>query len=64
MLPDGIEPVSLISQADERMRTDKFEACVLPLADWTGSESILEAARTRSQPPLRDTVLAAARGMP
>ena len=42
----GIEPVSVISEAADRMRREKFEACVLPLADWTGSESILEAARS------------------
>ena len=41
----GIEPVSVISEAAERIRREKFEACVVPLADWTGSESILEAAR-------------------
>src|SRR5215471_9806328 len=41
----GIEPVAVISDAAERMRREKFEACVVPLADWTGSESILEAAR-------------------
>src|SRR5262245_49870668 len=41
----GIEPVSVITDAAERMRREKFEACVVPLADWTGSESILEAAR-------------------
>jgi Tfp pilus assembly protein PilZ len=41
----GIEPVPVISNAAERMRREKFEACVVPLADWTGSESILEAAR-------------------
>ena len=41
----GIEPISVISDAAERMRREKFEACVVPLADWTGSESILEAAR-------------------
>lgn len=42
----GIEPVSVISEAADRLRREKFEACVLPLADWTGSESILEAARS------------------
>lgn len=42
----GIEPVSVISEAADRMRREKFEACVVPLADWTGSESILEAARS------------------
>lgn len=41
----GIEAVPVISEAAERMRREKFEACVVPLADWTGSESILEAAR-------------------
>ena len=41
----GIEPVSVIADAAERIRREKFEACVVPLADWTGSESILEAAR-------------------
>lgn len=41
----GIEPVAVIFEAAERMRKEKFEACVVPLADWTGSESILQAAR-------------------
>lgn len=41
----GIEPIPVIFEAAERMRKEKFEACVVPLADWTGSESILEAAR-------------------
>lgn len=41
----AIEPVPVIAEAGERIRREKFEACVLPLADWTGSESILEAAR-------------------
>ncbi len=41
----GIEAVPVVSDAADRMRREKFEACVVPLADWTGSESILEAAR-------------------
>jgi len=41
----GIEPVAVISGAAERLSREKFEACVVPLADWTGSESVLEAAR-------------------
>ena len=43
--PFGIEPVSVIADAPERLRREKFEACVLPLGDWTDSESVLEAAR-------------------
>lgn len=41
----GIEPVAVTSDAAERIRREKFEACVVPIGDWTGSESILEAAR-------------------
>lgn len=41
----GIEPVPVISEVADRIRREKFEACVVPLADWTGSESILDAAR-------------------
>src|ERR1700740_2850893 len=39
----GIEPVPVVADAADRIRREKFEACVVPLADWTGSESILEA---------------------
>jgi Tfp pilus assembly protein PilZ len=41
----GIEPVPVVSDAADRLRREKFEACVLPLAQWTDSESVLEAAR-------------------
>ena len=41
----GIEPVPVISEAAERLRREKFEACVLPLASWTDSETVLEATR-------------------
>src|ERR1700739_1249925 len=41
----GIEPVPVVSEAPERLRREKFEACVLPLASWTDSETVLEAAR-------------------
>ena len=41
----GIEPVAVNSDAAERMRKEKFEACVLALANGTESEEIMEAAR-------------------
>ena len=41
----GIEPVPVVSEAPERLRREKFEACVLPLASWTDSETVLEATR-------------------
>src|ERR1700730_7931900 len=40
----GIETVTMSANAAERMRKEKFEACVLNLAD--GAESVMEAART------------------
>lgn len=41
----GIEPVLVTSDAPDRLQREKFEACVLPLGHWTGSESVLEATR-------------------
>jgi len=41
----GIEPVPVISQAAERIRREKFEACVVPLAPGTRPEDVMEAAR-------------------
>src|SRR6202050_4562458 len=40
----GIETVLVSSSAAERLRQEKFEACVLPLAP--GAEAVMEAART------------------
>jgi hypothetical protein len=40
----GIETVLLSSGAAERVRQEKFEACVVPLG--TGAEAVMEAART------------------
>ncbi len=42
----GIEPASVISDAADRMRCEKFEACVLPLAPAASPEAIMEAARS------------------
>jgi hypothetical protein len=39
----GIETVTLLSEAPERLAREKFEACVLPLNDT--AESVMEAAR-------------------
>ena len=39
----GIETVAISANAAERIRKEKFEACVLPLVD--GSEAIMESAR-------------------
>ncbi len=39
----GIETVVMTSNAAERLRKEKFEACVLTLAD--GAESVMESAR-------------------
>lgn len=39
----GIEAVAIHSGAADRLRKEKFEACVLALAD--GSEAVMEAAR-------------------
>ena len=41
----GIEPVPVTANAADRLRREKFEACVLPLGHWTDSESVLEATR-------------------
>jgi len=41
----GIEPVAVNSDAADRMRSEKFEACVLGLANRAESEAIMEAAR-------------------
>jgi len=40
----NIETVVMSSDAAERMRTEKFAACVLPLAN--GAEAVMEAARS------------------
>ena len=40
----GIESVVMTSNAAERLRKEKFEACVLNLGD--GAEDVMEAART------------------
>ena len=40
----GIETVLVSSGAAERVRQEKFEACVVPLG--TGAEAVMEAART------------------
>lgn len=40
----GIETVVMTANAAERMRKEKFEACVLPLGD--SSEAVMESART------------------
>lgn len=40
----GIETVVISSNAAERLRKEKFEACVLSLGD--GAEAVMEAART------------------
>jgi PilZ domain len=39
----GIETVVMASNAAERLRKEKFEACVLPLSN--GAEAVMEAAR-------------------
>jgi len=41
----GIEPVAVSGDPAERLRKEKFEACVLPLANIAGSEEVMEAAR-------------------
>jgi len=43
----GIEPVPVTTDAQDRLRREKFEACVLPLGGWSDSESIMEAARSQ-----------------
>lgn len=40
----GIEPVVMTDSASERLRKEKFEACVLNLAD--GASEVMEAARS------------------
>src|SRR5579871_6472573 len=40
----GIETVTITSDAAERLRKEKFEACVLTLAE--GAEEVMEAARS------------------
>jgi hypothetical protein len=40
----GIESVLVSASAPERLRQEKFEACVLPLAP--GADAVMEAART------------------
>jgi hypothetical protein len=40
----GIEAITVNSNAAERLRKEKFEACVLALAD--GSDTLMEAARS------------------
>jgi len=42
----GIEPVRVSSEPVERLRKEKFEACVLPLAIPAESEAVMEAARS------------------
>src|ERR1700741_4975514 len=41
----GIEPIAVNSDASEHMRKEKFEACVLALANGAETEEIMEAAR-------------------
>jgi len=41
----GVEPVPVNAEAAERMRKEKFEACVLALANSAESEEVMEAAR-------------------
>ena len=41
----GIEPVPVTSNAAERIRREKFEACVLPLVRGAEPEDVMEAAR-------------------
>jgi len=41
----GIDPVLVNSEAAERVRKEKFEACVLALANSAEAEEIMEAAR-------------------
>src|ERR1700693_3832688 len=40
----GIDTVTITADAAERLRKEKFEACVLTLAD--GAEEIMEATRS------------------
>ena len=41
----GIEPIPVNAEAADRMRKEKFEACVLALKNSSESEEIMEAAR-------------------
>ena len=41
----GIESVVMSSNAAERLRREKFEACVLNLGEGAGAEAVMEAAR-------------------
>ncbi len=42
----GIESVPISSNAAERLRREKFEACVLNLGEGAGAEAVMEAARS------------------
>jgi hypothetical protein len=42
----GIETVVMSSNAAERLRREKFEACVLNLGEGAGAEAVMEAARS------------------
>lgn len=42
----GIESVPISSNAAERLRREKFEACVLNLGEGAGAEVVMEAARS------------------
>jgi hypothetical protein len=42
----GIESVAISSNAAERLRREKFEACVLNLGEGAGAEAVMEAARS------------------
>lgn len=41
----GIEPVAVHGDAADRLRKEKFEACVLELANGNETEAVMEAAR-------------------
>lgn len=42
----GIEPVPVTTNITDRLRREKFEACVLPIGGWSDSEAVMEAARS------------------
>src|ERR1700721_4827104 len=42
----GIESVVMSSNAAERLRREKFAACVLNLGEGAGAEAVMEAARS------------------
>ncbi len=42
----GIESVAISSNAADRLRREKFEACVLNLGEGAGAEAVMEAARS------------------